>query len=190
MRRILTTLLLSTLGLAAFANTESANVGIPHRQVADMLYQLAFANRKTYTKDVVQRLTIDESVLTASEHYQEEKGLPLPAQMFRLSADELLGNTDAFWLSLRALDPINFASGPITPVEEEGLQFVIDNPTEPFYAEENDLSGRRSLVAVYADVANVEACVACHNGHPASPKRDFKLDDVMGGVVIRVFMED
>ena len=190
MRSIAATIMILTLGLTVAASADSAGDGIPHRQVADMLYELAFANRKVYTRDVVQRLTLDESVLTASEHYRNEKGLPLPAQMFRLGADELFENTDAFWLSLRSVDPINFASGPITPAEEEGLQFVIDNPAKPFYAEENDLSGRRSLVAVYADVANVEACVACHNSHPKSPKRDFKLGDVMGGVVIRLFMEE
>ena len=31
------------------------------------------------------------------------------------------------------------------------------------------------MVAVYADLASVEACVACHNGHPKSPRSDFKL---------------
>ena len=179
------------LGLAITAAAESGgDGGIPHRQVADMLYELAFANRKTYTRDVVQRLTLEESVLTASEHYRAEKGLPLPAQMFRLGADELLNNTDAFWLSLRSLDPINFASGPLTPAEEEGLQFVMDNPDKPFYTEEKDLSGRWAMVAVYADVASVEACVSCHNGHAKSPRRDFKLGDVMGGVVIRIFMDE
>ena len=59
-------------------------------------------------------------MLTASEHYKAEKGLPLPAQMFRLGADELLKNTDAFWLSLRSLTLINFASAPLTPAEKEG----------------------------------------------------------------------
>ena len=175
------------LGTATHAG--SADEGIPQRQVADMLYEMAFANRKVYTRDVVQRLTLEESVLTASEHYQDEKGLPLPAQIFRLGAEEILNNTDAFWISLRSLDPINFANGPITPIEEEGLKFVAANPSKRFYAEEKGLAGRPSLVAVYADVASVRACVSCHNGHPKSPKRDFELGDVMGGVVIRLFLD-
>ena len=190
MRIVSITVLFLILTFAAGANADSQSSGFSHRQVADMLYELAFANRKTYTRDVVQRLTLEESVLTASEHYIDEKGLPLPAQMFRLSAEELLGNTDAFWLQLRSLDPINFANGPITPAEEEGLQFVADNPTEPFYKEEQGLTGRRSLVAVYADVASVEACVSCHNNHPKSPRKDFKLGDVMGGVIVRVFVDE
>ena len=179
--------LILALGMATGAG--SADDGIPRRQVADMLYEMAFANRKVYTRDVVQRLTLEEDVLTASEHYLDEKGLPLPAQIFRLGAEEILDNTDDFWIALRSLDPINFANGPITPVEEEGLQSVAADPSKPFYAEEKGLTGRPSLVAVYADVASVEACVSCHNGHPKSPKQDFKLGDVMGGVVIRLFLD-
>ncbi|MDE0421029.1 MAG: DUF3365 domain-containing protein [Gammaproteobacteria bacterium] len=177
------------LALGVAMDAGSADDGIPRRQVADMLYEMAFANRKVYTRDVVQRLTLEEDVLTASERYLDEKGLPLPAQIFRLGAEEILDNTDDFWIALRSLDPINFANGPITPVEEQGLQAVAEDPSKPFYAEEKGLTGRPSLVAVYADVASVEACVSCHNGHPKSPKRDFELGDVMGGVIIRLFLD-
>ena len=68
----------------------------------------------------MQRLSNEESVVTTSEHYTDEKGLPLPAQMFRFAAEELLENSDDLWLSLRSLDPINPAMGPLTPVEEQG----------------------------------------------------------------------
>jgi len=182
----------ATLALVSAAAPEDPDAGstaIPNRKVADMLFELALANRKVYTRDIVQRLASGDGAITASEHYLDQRGLPLPAQVFRLSAEELLGSTDDFWLQLRALDPINFANGPITPVEEEGLQFVAENPEQPFYAEERGLAGRPSLVAVYADVANVEACVTCHNSHPKSPRRDFKLGDVMGGIIVRVFLD-
>ena len=190
MRLFPVTALTLLLGTSAVIGAEPATEGIPHRHVADMLFELAFANRTAYTKDVVQRLSMEESVISASEQFKEEKGLPLPAQMFRLSAEELLGNTDDFWLQLRSLSPINYANGPITPVEEQGLEFVAANPGERFYAEEKGLTGRRSLVAVYADVASVDACVSCHNNHPGSPRNDFKLGDVMGGIIIRIFLDE
>ncbi len=180
-----------TLCLTVPTSAGVAADGIPQRQVADMLYELAFANRKVYTRDIVQRLS-NEEVITASEHFKAEKGLPLPAQMFRFAAEELLdetGETGDFWLALRALTPINEAMGPITPVEEQGLEHVKANPKEPFYAEEN-FFGKQSFVAVYADVASVEACVTCHNSHPKSPRQDFKLGDVMGGVIIRLFVTE
>ncbi len=187
----LTKILILTLSLTVAASAGAAGDGIPHRQVADMLYELAFANRKVYTRDVVQRLTNEESVVTTSEHFKKKKGLPLPAQMFRLAAEETLDEdgTDAFELALRSLTPINEAMGPITPVEEQGLQHVMTNPKERFYAEEK-IFGKQSFVGIYADVANVEACVTCHNSHPKSPRNDFKLGDVMGGVIIRLFVAE
>ena len=188
----LTKIMILTLSLTVATSASVSADGIPHRQVADMLYELAFANRKVYTRDIVQRLSNEESVVTASEHFKDEKGLPLPAQMFRFAAEELLDETGEignFWLALRALTPINEAMGPITPVEEQGLQHVKANPEEPFYAEEN-FFGKQSFVAIYADVANVEACVTCHNSHPKSPRNDFKLGDVMGGVIIRLFVTE
>jgi Protein of unknown function (DUF3365). len=42
------------------------------------------------------------------------------------------------------------------------------------------------FTAVYPDVAVTAACVTCHNEHKDSPKTDFKIGEVMGGVVIRV----
>jgi hypothetical protein len=31
--------------------------------------------------------------------------------------------------------------------------------------------------------------VSCHNAHKDSPRTDFKLNDVMGGVVLRIPMQ-
>jgi len=50
------------------------------------------------------------------------------------------------------------------------------------------LGGKKYFTAVYADVAVSKACTSCHNGHQDSPKTDFALNDVMGGVVIRIPM--
>jgi hypothetical protein len=41
---------------------------------------------------------------------------------------------------------------------------------------------------VYADIAVAPACVTCHNEHKDTPKNDFKIGDVMGGVVIRILI--
>ena len=181
-------LMVLVFGLASAGAGADSSAGIPARSVADMLYALALANRTVYTRDIVQRLgPANDAVVAATEHYLDHKALPLPAQMFALVAEEL--DARSYWLSLRSLDPINFENAPLTPLEEQGLEYVRDNPAEAFYAGD-DAAGQPSLVAVYADVASVEACVACHNAHPASPRRDFALGDVMGGVIVRVFLPD
>jgi hypothetical protein len=62
---------------------------------------------------------------------------------------------------------------------------VSKNPKQAFYVEES-LGDRKFFTAVYSDVAVAEACVACHNAHRDSPREDFKLGDVMGGIVVRI----
>jgi hypothetical protein len=46
------------------------------------------------------------------------------------------------------------------------------------------VNGKRWFMALYPDRAVSEACVSCHNTHPESPRKDFKLGDVMGAVVV------
>jgi hypothetical protein len=48
------------------------------------------------------------------------------------------------------------------------------------------VGGKYYFRAVYPDFAVAESCVSCHNSHPTSPKRDFKLNDVMGGIVLSI----
>ena len=175
--------MIAVVGLAIAANAGAGSGTFPASQVADMVYEMALAGRTVYTRDLVQRLADEESVISASEHYDEGKGLPLPAQNFSLVAEEI--ETNDYWLSLRSLTPINFANNPLSPMEEEGLAFVAANPGKAFYAEA--AAGQPSLVAIDADAASVPACVACHNSHPESPRRDFELGDVMGGVVVGLF---
>ena len=163
----------------------AAAQGIPYPNVADMLYRVMSADREVYTRLVVQRLTVDEDILTASEHFEDEAALPLPAQMFRFGAETVMDNTGDFSYALLSLDPINRTNGPGTELEREGLEFVAGNPDENFYGEE-ELGGQRYFAAVYPDRAVAEACVNCHNDHRDSPRTDLEVGDVMGGVVIRI----
>ena len=174
--------LAAALALAGFAAAEE---GIPHRQVADMLYQVMSADRTAYTRLVVQRLTRDIQAVTASEHYEDDAALPLPAQMFRFGAELVADETEDFSYSLLSLQPINRKNGPGTDLEREALRHVVDNPDENFYGEE-ELGGQRYFTAVYPDLAVAEACVSCHNNHRDSPRTDAEVGDVMGGVVIRI----
>jgi len=168
------------------AETEqAASGGIEPQIFADSLHAVMASDRAVYTKRVVNRLQNDEGVIKASEHFEDDKALPLPAQMFRFGAEAVAEKTDKFSYQLLSLWPINKQNAPTTDLEKEGLQFIIDNPGENFYGEE-ELGGTTYFTAVYADPAVAPACVTCHNDHKDTPKSDFKLGDTMGGVVIRV----
>ncbi|MDX5297475.1 MAG: DUF3365 domain-containing protein [Gammaproteobacteria bacterium] len=159
--------------------------GVSYQQLTDMLHLVMESDRAVYTKQVVNRLTKDEQVIKASEHFMDDKALPLPAQMFRFGAETVASKTDKFSYSLQSLWPINKQNAPRTEAEKTGLQYVIDNPGKNYYGEET-LGGVRYFTAVYPDVAVAPVCASCHNEHKDTPRTDFKIGDVMGGVVIRV----
>lgn len=172
--------------MAAAAATAAAD-GVSYRQMADALHAVMAADRTVYTRMVVNRLQNEEKVIKASEHFKDDKALPLPAQMFRFGAEMVAEQDLGFTYSLLSLWPVNKQNGPKTGVEREGLEAVRAKPDQPFYKEET-LGDKRYFTAVYPDKAVAMACVACHNDHKDSPRSDFKMGDVMGGVVIRVPM--
>jgi hypothetical protein len=162
--------------------TESG--GISPQVMADNLYAVMSADRTTYATDVVNRLVDKEKVIKADEHYLDSKALPLPAQMFRMGSERAVKSGATFTYSLLSLWPLNKQNAAKSEAEKVGLKTV--GETGKNYYTEETLAGKKYFTAVYADKAVTEACVTCHNLHPDTPKKDFKLNDIMGGVVIRI----
>lgn len=180
-------LTVATAAYAAFWSKDENKGSLPLQKVADMLHTIMDSDRFIYTTKVVNRLMIDEKVIKAEEHFMDKKALPLPAQMFRFGAERAAEKNKTFSYSLLSLWPVNKQNAPRTDLEKAALKSVADDKTKPVYGEET-LGGKKYFTAVYADVAVAPACVSCHNGHAESPRTDFKLGDVLGGVVIRIPM--
>jgi hypothetical protein len=181
--RNLTLTLTAALALAApasFAGSWSS------KEIADALHSVMEADRTVYTRLIVNRLQNEEKVIKASEHWKDDKALVLPAQMFRYGSEMVAEKGAPFSYSLLSLWPVNKQNGAKTSVEKAGLEAVAKDG-KPYYAEET-LGGKKYFTAVYPDKAVAKACISCHNDHKDSPRRDFKMGDVMGGVVLRLPM--
>jgi len=178
--------LLGAIALAACTGASApAPTGISPQQLTDALHLVLETDRTVYTRLIVNRLQNEEKVIKASEHWKEDKALVLPAQMFRAGAEMVADKGANFHYSLLSLWPINKQNAPKTDAEKKGLEYIAANKGKNFYAEET-LGGKKYFTAIYADTAVAPACVSCHNNHKDTPKTDFQLGDVMGGVVIRV----
>jgi hypothetical protein len=129
-----------------------------------------------------------ENVLKATEHWKDDKTLPLPAQMLRMGATAVNERDMGVSYTLQSLWPINKQNAPRTDAERAGLKAVLADPKKPFYARET-LGGKEWLTAAYADVAVAGACIQCHNHHRETPRKDFKVGEVMGAVVVRVALD-
>ncbi len=175
------------LAMAGCQHETKSSGGIEPKLYTDSLFAVMNADRANYTKLVVQRLGPNGADVIKPDEYWEDldNGTPLPAQMFRAGSERVAENTSDFTYSLQSLWPINTQNAPKTPMEKQGLEFIAANPGKNFYGEEK-LGDVTYFTAVYPDVAVSPACTTCHNKHKDSPKTDFELGEVMGGVVIRV----
>jgi hypothetical protein len=158
--------------------------GIPVAKVADYVHSVIEANRTFYTIHVVERLQA-KGVLTATENWRVTNSLPLPAQFLRETADLATKTGTQIDYRLISLWPINKQNGPADDFERKGLNDVLSQQ-ERAYTGVITRGGGRYFRAIYADRAVSQACIGCHNAHAGSPKRDFKANDVMGGIVISI----
>jgi len=158
--------------------------GIPPETVADYVHAVIEADRTFYTVHVVERLQ-KKGRMVASENWRAKNTLPLPAQFLMESSDLAMKTGTKVQYRLIGAWPINPQNGPKTDFERKGLEDVRLHPERPYI--ETTMRGKDQVFqAIYADRAVAQACIGCHNAHARSPKRNFQINDVMGGIVITI----
>ncbi|MDH4085077.1 MAG: DUF3365 domain-containing protein [Nitrospira sp.] len=167
---------------SGLAGKESALV--PAETVVDYIHAVLTSDRTVYTVHVVEGLQ-RRGVIESSEHWLSEKALPLPAQFFQESSRLAALTGVKVQYRLISLHPINKLSGPATEFEKKGLEAIMADPDRPYKGFVRE-GGERRFQALYADNAVSPLCVTCHNEHLQSPKRDYKLNDVLGAVSISI----
>jgi hypothetical protein len=172
-------------GMSSGAKDSGTQGGIPAETVADYVHAVVQADRTFYTTHVVERMQA-KGIVSASENWRETNTIPLPVQ-FLNESNRLAGIARAgVSYRLISLWPINkHVGGPKTEFEHRGLQETLQHPDRR-YSEVVMVGGDPYVQAIYTDRAVSQACIGCHNAHPDSPKRDFKLNDVMGGMIITI----
>lgn len=173
---------LSSVGVSRAEDEKVPFLGVPPEVVANYLHAVIQADRTLYTTHVVERMQ-DAGIVIASEGWKKRNALPLPAQMLLLSGLKVEEENTGLKYRLASLWPIYERNGPTTEFERTGLQVVAEDPSE-VYSGIIKRGDQRYFKAIYADKAVSKACVICHNGHLLSSRRDYKVGDVMGGVII------
>ena len=180
-------MLVLPLGGAAFPTGESRDeksVSLPMEMVADYVHAVIEANREVYTKHVVERLQA-KGVAVASENWEYQNTMPLPAQLLMESDRVLEKNGSGIQYRLISSWPINKRNVASGEFQKNGLVAILAHPTKP-YTGYVKVGQSRYFQAVYPDLAVTQGCIRCHSAHPESSKRDFKINDVMGAMVISI----
>ena len=176
-------ILIGPIGLAFGSDEdEKTEIGFSPEVVANYIHAVIAADRALYATHVVDRMK-ENRIVIAAEAWKQRKALPLPAQMLLMAGRAVETTGSPLRFRLASLWPIYEENGPSTVFEETGLKVVAENPDE-VYSGIITRGNTRFFKAIYADKAVAKGCVDCHNGHILSSKHDFKLGDVMGGIII------
>jgi hypothetical protein len=147
----------------------------PVEKVMEIIAEENDVTRTLYTKAIVgkgkkQGMKFDEDW----EKNDVEAG-PLPALFLRGVSYSIQQGDVPLGLHLGSDFPINDAN-LFTGDQATLFKKIKTNiEAEHFYDE-----GTKLYTSMFADLASAPACVTCHNEHPQTPKKDWKLGDVMG----------
>ncbi len=146
--------------------------------VEEVLEMVAVENditRTLYTKGIVgagkkQGLKFDEDW----QDDEVEAG-PLPALFLRGISSDIRKSSVPLGLYLGSDFPIN-ASNKLEGKQAALFKKIKANQKPQFFYDE----AQKVHTAMFADMAMAAPCVNCHNDHPNTSKKDWKLGDVMG----------
>lgn len=181
-RSVLILATLAVLGIYLFATAPADLEGdrsggrtVPVETLFQLLNTENASIRKLYTTDIVTPGL--KNGLKYREDWKDKDvhAGPLPALVLRETANRLQQRIPDLSLFLGSTFPIE-ASNTFKGTQLAYFDKIENNREPQYFLDES--TGR--YTAMFADIADAPACVKCHNEHPKSPRKDWKLDDVMG----------
>src|SRR5271163_4379424 len=173
-------LLLAGLPVAVWMDLTNLAEANLNRQASD-LNSVISSVPSYYATNVVGRILAAPGVATKVVHnYQDIPGaIPIPATL-SLELGRVISEQQHN-IAYRFVSDYPFANRaphPLDQFEADSLRRLRENPNQVLSSDSSSLFVDR--VRLVAPVIMAAACVACHNAHPESPKRDWKVGDVRG----------
>ncbi|WP_315861543.1 adenylate/guanylate cyclase domain-containing protein [[Leptolyngbya] sp. PCC 7376] len=137
--------------------------------------------RTLYSDSVVARMREQPGITITHDYHNMDGGIPLPATYFIELGEEISNSQKGSGVRLFSNHPFPWrqeTGGARDDFEREAIAFLETNP-EAAFSNIETVTNRLSLRYAVADVMK-PSCIACHNSHPDSPKRDWKVGDVRG----------
>jgi len=175
--------------VAAWAVHERSTAGIQEKltQRARSLHTQIMADRQYYASVIVPRL-VELGGSMGPDYKQVHGRFPLPATFVREVAELTSLASEGYTANLISPWNINPTKGLTDRFQVDAFDYLMKIPTGQFFRADT-IEGRAVMRVLMADLASAQSCVDCHNVHPQSPKRDFKLKDLMGGLEIIIPMD-
>ncbi len=166
------------------AKTHAADMpSVAPEAVADYIRAVVQSHRAFYEGHVVDLLEEQGVAKAGSEWSTQKMTIPLPVQVVNETSQMFSTKFTGLRYQLISLWPINRKNSPRDQIDKSGLEALGARPERPV-TRTVKINDQVYFHAIYPDLAVSQSCVACHNGHPNSSKKDFQIGDIMGGLVI------
>jgi adenylate cyclase len=184
-RTVLILVVLLCAGIASgFVNLTRLSSELVESQARQnaILYSEAITEARTlYSNVAVDRIRDSSDVVVTEDYHHQTNAIPIPATFLIELGQRITANSPE--LSVRLYSDYPFpqrqeTGGPRDRFEQEALTYLRRYPDQFFYRFET-LDGQRVFRFAQADRMQ-QSCVDCHNIHPNSPKRDWRVGDVRG----------
>lgn len=140
--------------------------------------------RDFYLQDVVSR--VQNSDIAVSHQYRTmDKAIPIPATMVLNLSDYLNSKDLEVTIALLSDYPFPARTGrALAEFDVKALNSLRETGSDNFYefTQEDD----ETVLHYASPVRMQQGCVDCHNSHPDSPKRDWKVGDVRGVQIVEL----
>ncbi|HKY86556.1 MAG TPA: adenylate/guanylate cyclase domain-containing protein, partial [Pseudorhodoplanes sp.] len=170
--------LLAGLPLAVWLDMRSLSDNILARQ-SDEISRVINDMRNFYSNDVVGRL-VGHQTATPTHNYRDVAGgIPIPATLSIELGKLISARNDA--VRYKFVSDYPFASRgkyDLDTFERNAISRLRTDPKQPVVDVEGSIFDRSIRLA--SAVTMGQACVNCHNTHPESPRKDWKVGDVRG----------
>lgn len=153
---------------------------------ASFLSREISAVRQFYSSTIVKK-ALDAGLDVTDAYHNSDRAIPLPMTFLR-EVSASIGAVDSYNMDMVSIDPLNPNSSPKDAFQREALDRFRGGSDTRHYSYEV-YKGRESIRYMIPDIATSQTCVDCHNANPSSPKRDYKIGDVMGGLEIVIPIE-
>lgn len=172
-------LLLMGLPIAVWLDLQNLAEVALKRQASD-LNSVVSSVRSYYASNVVGRILAHPGTTQVVHNYEAIPGaIPIPATL-SLELGKVISEQQQN-ISYRFVSDFPFknrAPHRLDDFEKASLQSLRDNPDQKIVDAANSIFSDQ--VRLITPVIMGPACVSCHNTHPESPKRDWKVGDVRG----------
>jgi len=176
-------LLLAAGLVASLWNTLQHSHRLIHAQALENTQRYADtleAARTLYSTEVVEKVLQSDAMRVTYDPAELIEGVPLPATFLIHLGERISADKAGMKVRLFSDYPFHLRAdgGPQDDFERAALTALRQQPDLP-YSRIETFNGVRALRYAQADVMQ-PSCVACHNAHPDSPKRDWQVGDVRG----------